>query len=204
MNSLNRLIVVLFAAVLIAGSLVTILVASEALDPDFLPGGDESIAGDAWFEPQLQGLVDAGDGEKTAAITLSIIVAIVMTGLVLVELIPSRRRESLQIASTMQGLSTIDASSIELLAERTGLSNRSVTSLKCRIRVKGKSGTGPARIIINCYPKLILGSNVQEVRDDLQARIAQSVQQLTGLTVLQVNVVRVRYERGETSRLMGA
>ena len=204
MNSLNRLIVVLFAAVLIAGSLVTILVASEALDPDFLPGGDESIAGDAWFEPQLQGLVDASDGEKTAAITLSIIVAIVMTGLVLVELIPSRRRESLQIASTMQGLSTIDASSIELLAERTGLSNRSVTSLKCRIRVKGKFGTGPARIIINCYPKLILGSNAQEVRDDLQARIAQSVQQLTGLTVLQVNVVRVRYERGETSRLMGA
>jgi uncharacterized alkaline shock family protein YloU len=62
---------------------------------------------------------------------------------------------------------------------------------------------GPVSIAIACYPRVILGSNVQELGDDLQTRIKQSVEQLTGLTVLEVNVVRVRYDRGDGARLMG-
>ena len=74
----------------------------------------------------------------------------------------------------------------------------------CRLRVRGRRSAIPASIIIVCYPRVILGSNVQEIRDDLQTRVKEAVENLTGLTVLQVNVARVRYERGDSPRLMGA
>ena len=61
---------------------------------------------------------------------------------------------------------------------------------------------GPARIVIYCYPLIVLGADVQEVRDDLQARIKEVVERLSGLEVERVNVTRARYDQGQEDRLI--
>ena len=63
---------------------------------------------------------------------------------------------------------------------------------------------GAASIVIACYPQVLLGTDLQELRDDLQARIKDVVERLTGLSVERINVVRVRYDRTEDRRLMGS
>ena len=201
----NRILISLITLLVLAGAIVTLLVATDAVAPDFLPGGAVDPSEDSWFEPQLRDLDDFSGSGLVVTVVASIMVALSMLGLFLVEVRPIvRSRRTLRISSTPHGALTIEAASVRLLAERTGISNRNVSSLRCSLRVRRRAiAGGPARIAIACYPRVILGSNVQELGDDLQTRIKQSVEQLTGLTVLEVNVVRVRYDRGDGARLMG-
>ncbi len=202
MDLWNRLFVSLVAMFLMAGAIVTLLVAANAVAPDFLPGG----SGDqAWFYSELRGVDRFGGAGQTVTIVASIAVGLVMLAVFFLELISLRRKPALlPISSTSNGVLNIEESSVRLLAERVGASNRNVSSLRCRLR-KGRRPPvgGPASITISCYPRVVLGSNVPEVRDDLQTRIKDAVQQLTGLNVLQVNVMRVRYDRADDSRLLG-
>ena len=194
----------LIATFLLAAAVVTLLVATEALDPDFLPEGSAESPSDAWFYAQLKGLADFSGGDQAIAIAVTIVVGVSMLGVLLFELWPLRRREALlPISSTSAGALTIEASSVRLLAERTGFSNRNISSLRCRVRRRSGARV-PASIVVACYPRVILGSNVQEVRDDLQSRIKHTVEDLTGLTVLQVHVVKVKYDRSDTTRLLGS
>ena len=57
------------AGPVVAGAVVISLAATEALDPDFLPGGSGQ---DAWFYHQLNGLADFGDGDLTVTLVASI------------------------------------------------------------------------------------------------------------------------------------
>ena len=206
MDRWNRIAISLVALLVLVGAIVTLLVAAEAIDPDSLPGGSEEASSDAWFYQQLKGVADFSGGGQAITIVVTIVVALAMLPVLLLEVRPIiRRRQTLQISSTVEGALTIDASSVRLLAEKTGISNRNISSLRCRLGVRRRRATGgPASIVISCYPRVILGSNVQEVRDDLQTRVKEAVQQLTGLTVLQVDVVRVRYDRGDSTRLVGS
>jgi hypothetical protein len=201
----NRILISLISLLVLAGAIVTLLVATDAVAPDFLPGGGSGeLVGDSWFEPQLRDLSDFSGSGLVVTIVVTILVALSMLGLLLVEMRPIvRSRRSLRISSTPDGALSIEAASVRLLAEKTGMSNRNVSSLKCLLRVRRRAiAGGSASIAIVCYPRVILGSNVPEIREDLQTRIKQSVEQLTGLTVLQVHVVS-RYERGDSARLMG-
>ena len=83
------------------------------------------------------------------------------------------------------------------------MSNRHITSIRCRVSVQGRRSSVPARIVVTCYPRVDLGSNIQEIRDDLQQRVKDTVEALTGLQVVRVDVARVRYERADTGKLMG-
>ena len=212
MDLWNRLAISLIALFVLVGAVVTLLVAAEALDPDFLPGGtaevelDGGASSDSWFEPQLQGVADYSGSAQAITVAVSVAVALAMLAVVLLEILPVIRRPgALQISSTPEGALTIQLSSVRLLAEKTGISNRNISSLRCRLRVRRRPPAGgPASISIVCYPRLLLGSDVQEVRDDLQARVKEAVERLTGLAVIQVNVVRVRYDRGESRQLIGA
>ena len=201
MNQWNRVAISLVALFLFVAAMVTLLVASEAVDPDFLPGGANS-----WFEDELLGLANFDSTGKSISIIVAVAVAIAMVAVVYFETMPLMGGpDTLQISDTTQGTMNIEATSVRLLAERVGISNRNVDSLHCRIRARGRPlGGGASSISITCYPRVILGSDVREIRDDLQTRIKQSVQDLTGLTVLRVHVVRVRYHRDDSSRLMGA
>ena len=203
----NRIVTSLLALFVIVAAIVTLLVATEAVAPNFLPGGSYSPEGavlqPSWFQPQLEDLADYRGPAKVTTIAISIAVAASMLAVLVMELGAGQRAISLIISIAGDGGLSIDEDSVRYLAERTGLSNRQVVALKCRVQVQGRRSLAPARITITCFPRVNLGSNVQEVRDDLNQRIKDTVEELTGLQVLRVDVARVRYERADTTKLMG-
>ena len=200
MNLWNRITASLAATFMLVAAIVTLLVTVEAVSPDFLPGG---TAGDAWFYEQLRGVRDFSGGEQAITIVVTVIIALAMLALISIEFMPSERRRSLGISLTQEGALTVDTDSVRFLTERTGIINRNVSSIRCRLVVKKRASGGvPASIIILCYPRVVMGSNLAEIRDDLQTRIKQVVEQLTGLTVLKVHVVRIKYDRSDDTRLI--
>ena len=214
MDSINRLLVSLAAMVVIALFVVTILVATGALDYRFLPWGlagaellgvIESEAYNAWFESELRGLALLGQPWKA----ISIAAALVGIGLMLLFLAfqvrggGQRRETPLLVSSTDLGLLSVDPASIRTLVEHTGTANRSVVDLRCRLSVQRKTPPGgPDRITISCQPRLEMGADLREVRDDVQSRVKEMVERLTGLEVDQVHITRVRYERLPDHRLI--
>ena len=202
MDRWNRATISLISLLVLVAAIITVLAATEAIDSDFLPGEEE----EAWFYAELKGVADFTGGDQAVTIVVAIVVAVVMLGLFLLEVRQLRRCEvRLPVSATPEGFLTIEASSVRLLAERTGIVNRNVSSLRCRLGVRRRPPTGDAAsIIIECYPRLLLGTDVQEVRDDLQTRIKNTVQRLTGLIVLQVNIVQVRYDKDSETRLIGS
>ena len=129
-----------------------------------------------------------------------------MLGFMLLEARPLfRRRRPLLIENAPEGGSTIDIDSVRLLAERTGIVNRNVNSLRCKVKLRrgGRRGVGPSRVTITCYPRLVLGSSTQEISDDLQTRIKEAVERLTGLVVMLVDV-HCKFDRGEEGRLIAS
>ena len=103
MDLWNRLFVSLVAMFLMAGAIVTLLVAANAVAPDFLPGG----SGDqAWFYSELRGVDRLGGAGQTVTIVASIAVGLVMLAVLFLELISLRRKPALlPISSTSSGAS---------------------------------------------------------------------------------------------------
>ena len=203
----NRLAVSLVSLLLTVAAVVTLLVAMEAVPPDFLPGGDDVdglVSEESWFQSELEDLASYEGSARVISMAISIAVAAVMLLVLLAEWRVGQKTMSLLISVTGEGGLSIEEDSVRYLAERTGQSNRNVTRLRCGVRIQGRRNVAPARVIITCYPRVILGSNVQEIRDDLQQRVKDSVESLTGLLVDRVDVARVRYERSDSSKLMGA
>ena len=204
MERANRIAISLAALFLFVAAIVTFLVAIKVLAVDFLPGGSAERS-DSWFYDQLRDLAGYDGAAKAVTVVVTLLVATVMLAVLFIETVPSRRRQVLPISITSEGVLTIEASSVTLLAEKTGITNRNVSSLRCRLAVRTRPVSGgPATIVLACYPRIVLGSDVQEIRDDLQTRIKESIQRLTGLNVLRVNVVNVKFDRGDDSRLMAA
>ena len=201
----NRITASLLALFLIAAALVTLLVATGALGPDFLPGGGVDGAGvqqESWFQAELEDLVAYQGAAEVIAVSIAIAVGAAMVALLIAELGVGQRAVSLLISITGDGGLSVEEESVRYLAERTGLSNRQITSIKARVHVQGRRSV-PARVIVTCYPRVALGSNIQEIRDDLQQRVKDTIEALTGLQVIRVDVARVRYERSDAAKLMG-
>lgn len=198
LDRFNRLLVVLIALLALAGAVVIVLVATEAADPDFLPN--------AWFLPQLAAL-SGFDGSRLAiTLATSMAVGVLMLFLIYAELKPKARYgRPLTISSSPDGDLTIDEDSVKYLAEKTGVANRQVAAIDCRVHQangNGRNAEVPATVAIDCYPKVAFGANLQEVRDDLQHRIRDTVEKLTGLTVARVSVDHVKYQRtGDNARV---
>lgn len=214
MDYWNRLVVALVAGLVAIAAVVIVLATAGAVDPDFLPGSGN----DALFFERFEALSNYNSAAKGASIGISVGIATIMLGVLAMELRTLRRREDvlLPISSTAYvaaedgsqaqaaGVVNIEASSIRLLAERTGIVNRHVQTLRCRLGVRSRPPIGPASIVISCYPRLEMGSDVQEVGADLRVRIQDAVERLTGLRVIEVNVVRVRYSKNDENRLLNA
>ena len=203
MDRLNRVLVVLVAVLVVVAAVVTSLAATEAVDPDFLPGGSGD---DAWFYHQLNGLRHFEDGDLTVTLVVSAAAGVLMLGVLLLQIKPLfRKRRVLVINNSPEGGSTIEVDSVRLLAERTGIVNRQVNSLRCKVRPRrlGRRGVGPSSVAIACYPRLVLGSSTEEISDDLQTRIKESVEKLTGLSVLRVDVYS-KFDRGDEGRLIAS
>lgn len=201
----NRLAVSLVSLFLIIAAVVTLLVVTETVPPDFLPGGvvaDGLVSEESWFQSELEDLASYEGIARVISMAISIAVAAIMLLVLLAQWRLGQKTMSLLVSVTGEGGLSIEEGSVRYLAERTGQSNRNVTRLRCGVRIQGKRNVAPARVIITCYPRIILGSNVQEIRDDLQQRVKVSVESLTGLLVDRVDVASVRYERSDASKLM--
>ena len=202
-DRLNRVLVLLVAVVVLVAAVVVCLAVTRALDPDFLPGGSGQSS---WFYHQLDGLAGFDGGASSVTLAVSIGAAVLMLGLLLLEVSPLlRKRRPLLIDNSPEGGSTIEIDSVRLLAERTGIVNRQVNSLRCKVKLRrgGRRGIGPSRVAITCYPRLVLGSSTQEISNDLQTRIKEAVERLTGLPVMLVDV-HCRFDRGEEGRLIAS
>lgn len=182
----NRVVVVIISMLVLAGAVITLLVATEVRTPEVLPYG--------LFESQLQRVADATGGSAAAIIAVSAVIALGMIALLFVEVIPTRKPVLLLISSTEQGITTIDKNSVCVLAEKTAATLHYVRDVKCSI------GQRTGGLLISCRASVALGSNIPEVSAELQNKIREAVEQSTGLRVVEVDV-RAKYETVEGKRL---
>ncbi len=185
MTIFNRLLVIALALAVIAAAVITLLVATEVSGAGVLGGG---------FESELEWVADASGGTAAAIIAVSIVVLLLALVLALVEIVPRRRPVSLLIGTTQDGMATIDRDSVCQLAEKTAATFREVRESKCGLQ--SKSGG----IEISCRATVALGANVPELSEGIQAKVRESVEQLTGLAVRAVDV-RAKYEPVESRHL---
>lgn len=186
MSVFNRVVVVTISVVILIGAVVTLLVSTGVSAPDILPFG--------WFETQLQRVTEASVGGIAATLLVSIIIALGMLTLLFFEFIPIRKTAILVINSTEKGSVTIDRESVCLLAEKTAITSRGVHAAKCSL-AEGSEG-----LAISCRTSAVLVSNIPELSTELQGKIKDIVEELTGLAVAQVDI-NARYVPGEARRL---
>ncbi|MBD48029.1 MAG: hypothetical protein CL891_02920 [Dehalococcoidia bacterium] len=201
MKQLNRLISLLTCLIVLICSIISICVITQLLPPDILPGGSVNPPTASWFQPQLEALADSTRTNSLTNIAIFSIAGLVSLFVLILELKSPNKTKSLVISSAPEGDLTIEEDSIRYLVEKTGTTSRDIISMRCKVKIERRTPNIPYTISINCSPKITLGSNVQAVRDDLQIRVKNKVETLTGLIVHKVNVPRVKYDRGTTSRL---
>ena len=77
----NRLAVSLVSLFLIIAAVVTLLVATEAVPPEFLPGGvvgDGLVSEESWFQSELEDLASYEGLARVISMAISIAVAAIM------------------------------------------------------------------------------------------------------------------------------
>jgi len=186
MSVFNRVAVVVISLAILAGAVVTLLVATEFSTPD--------IIGSGWLNLELERAADASGGSAAAIIVVCVIIASGMIALLIFELSPSSKRVPILISANEKGIATIDTKSVCLLAEKVAASSQYVRDVECSIK------ESTAGLLITCLASVALGCNVPELSAELQSNIKQSVEQMTGLPVAQVDV-KVKYESMEGKRL---
>lgn len=184
MTVFNRVAVVVVALVLLAGALVTLLVATGATAPDSY----------GWFSFILQKAADAtGAG---LAITIIVVLVIALCALIILffELALSRQPTTFLISSSEEGVTTINQESICVLAEKAAATVQNVRDVHCSV------GEKVGGLIVSCQAIVSLASNIPEVCAELQGKIKENVEKLTGLPVAQINV-KTKYESVNAKRL---
>lgn len=187
MNVFNSVIVVIAAILVLTSAVITFIVAIEVADPDIVFSG--------WFESQLEEVADSNGGEVTGIIAASIAIALGMLIILFFEFVPVRRPVLFLLSSTDHGIATIERDSIRELSENTALTFHNVRDVSCKVVKNGED-----LMVISCQTSLALGSNMPEMTTELQSNIKDAVEELTGLTVLQVNV-KSKYEPGRTKHM---
>ncbi|MFC1919708.1 alkaline shock response membrane anchor protein AmaP [Chloroflexota bacterium] len=186
MSIFNRVVVVVVGVVILVGAVITLLVASGASTPDVLPYG--------WFQPQLQDVAGATGGSAVGIIAGSIVIALGMLVMLIFEFGLLQRSVSLLISSTENGFTTINKKSVCLLAEKTATNIHGMHDVKCNIK---ESAEG---LVFSCRAWVIMGSNIVEVSAESQAKIKETVEQLTSLCVAQVNM-NIEHKSADAKRL---
>jgi hypothetical protein len=180
----NRVVVVVIVLLILAGAVITLLAAAGASTPDIF----------SYFEAQLQAVADATGSTAVIIIVISVLVALAMFAILIVELNPLREPHPLLVSSTEEGSVTIDLSSICMLAEKTASLIHNVQHVKCY--TKETSGG----LIISCRPSVLLSTNLVEVGTELQSSIKESVEELTGLSIAHVDI-KIKYQPVDARRL---
>ena len=184
MTAFNRIVVMVVALVLLAGSIITLLVATEATSPDSY----------GWFDFILQKAADTSGGELAAVIAVAVVIALIAMAVLLIEIALPRQPAPLLISSSDEGITTINQDSVCILAEKTAAAVQNVRDVSCSISEKAGG------LVISCQARVSLASNVPELCAELQSKIKEAVEMLTGLPVAQVDV-KTKYESADARRL---
>ena len=186
MSKFNRVAVVVSCLAVLALAMIVLLVTTEVITPAFLPSD--------WFDELAQKAIDSTGGTRAALIAIAVVLAVVALALSILELVPIRRRRLLLVSSNQAGITTIEQDSVRLLAEKTAASVRAVRHVHCTVR-EGING-----LIISSRASVGLGNSIPEVSGELRTRIKESVEQFTGLPVVEVDV-KAQYEPTEARHL---
>ena len=184
MTAFNRIVVVLVVLVLLAGSIITLLVATEATSPDSY----------GWFDFILQKAADTSGGDLAAVIAVAVVIALISIIVLLIELALPRQPAPLLISSSEEGITTINQESVCILAEKTAADVQNVRDVHCSV------GEKVGGLVISCQARVSMASNVPEVCAELQGKVKDTVEKLTGLPVAQINV-QTKYESAGAKRL---
>ncbi len=184
-SAFNRIVVTLAALLTLAAAVITVGVATQAWAPDVLLG---------WFQPQLQMAAEASGGMRVAVVALSAVVVVGMAALLIAELIPLKTTQVHTLSTSDRGTATIENESLCILAERTGESIHGVNDVQCFIREV------EAGLHVRCRAHVVLGTNLLEVNPEMREKVRESLQQLTGLAVSQVDI-RFKYQSDRRSRV---
>lgn len=182
----NRMLAVIVALAILAGAVVTIGVAVQAWPTGILLG---------WFQPQLQMAADAPGTTRVAIVALGAIAAVGMLALLIAEVLPLRESIVHTLSATDQGTATIENDSLCLLAERTAETVHGARDVRCMVRERQEG------LKVSCHADIALGSNLLEINPEMKSKVREALQQLTGLTVAQVDV-KYKYQsdkRGHVS-----
>ncbi len=181
MTVFNRIVVAIVALFVLAGAVITVLVATGAISPDILPY--------QWFESPLQRAADATGGSMAAVLAVSVVVGLGMVGILLLEFVPYRGTEAaVLLRSNGAGAISIDRDSIRLLADRAAVRAQNVRDATCTVAEQEEG------LFVHCRASVALESDIPQVSVDVQSKIKEAVEQSTGLSVAQVNV-KARYEK---------
>jgi uncharacterized alkaline shock family protein YloU len=181
MNIFNRVVVVILFLALIAASVVSIIT---------LAGYVLTIPGSI-FSQQVAFLQSLSGVERVAAIAAAVALIAFMTYLIWLEFILGRPEKTLLLSSNNQGTIYVNRNTVETYAAKVG--RQEVTQVKdihCHVKQKREG------IMIDCFPTLTPGSNMNSVNPRIQNRVRETVQNLLGLPVLNVKV-RAKYESGK-------
>ena len=182
MRLFNGLLVTLGALASVAVGVLMLLVITDTLDPQAIPGSP--------LRQQLAGMAQDAGGAWWRDVGIA--VGFIVVGLVVLALetrMLSRTAASgmVLISSESNGTVRMSIDSIVQLAQRTARANREVRSVRCRVRVT------PGGLVIECVIGLRMGSDVPEVTADIQHDIREVIERLTSLTVIDVPI-RARYQ----------
>jgi len=181
----NRILVIVAAVVVLAGALITLLVASGATSANVLPYD--------WFHSALQRAADATGGSRAGVLAVTSVLLMGMIGLLYFELARYHRPGLLIVKSTDEGTTAIDYESVRVLAEKAAATARNVREVKC-----GVSGAADG-LVISCRSTVAMGSNIPEVNADIQQRTKEAVEGTIGLPVAFVDV-KTKYEIADVKR----
>jgi hypothetical protein len=180
MNIFNRVVVVILFLAVIAAAVVSIIT---------LAGYVLTIPGSI-FSQQVAFLRSLSGWERAAAIAAAVALIAFIAYLIWLEFILGRPEKTLLLSSNDQGTIYVNRNTVETYAAKVGRQEAAqVKDIHCRVKQKSKG------ILIDCFPTLTLGSNMNSVNPRIQTRVREAVQNLLGLPVLNVKM-RARYESG--------
>ncbi|MCD6568214.1 MAG: alkaline shock response membrane anchor protein AmaP [Dehalococcoidia bacterium] len=186
MSVFNRVIIILVALLILAAAVIVLLVSAGICSPDVLPF--------EWSKSALGWVAGTSGARMVSVIAISAIIAVIMIGLLAVEVAPPRKPAPLLISSSIEGITTVDVASICMLVEHVAVTVHGVRDVKSIVE------ESPVGLLIECQTTANLGSSILEIEPELRSRVKAAIEQLTGLPVAQVDV-KIKYDSGRSKRL---
>ena len=177
MNVLNGLLVTLGSLVLVAAGIMMVLIASEVVSPNVIPGGA--------FDSELANIASATGSGLWGYVGAAIALIAVGILVLVVEFLYAVRAAApgmVLLRSEDEGVVRISLESVRQLAERTCQGNRSVRRSRCAVKMTDGG------LHVQCAVDLNMAAAVPAEGSAIQRDVKEVVERLTGLPVVEVSI----------------